>query len=262
MPKWWYDNTENQILEGDTEEVVQKKLLNQRICADKKPYFFIYNYQSLMTDYKSHLKKYNSKSLREFSLSLDELLSLDNPTEEQKEVIKYYYKDLPVNQETCLVNEICYAVEKAFEEPKKVKVPFDYTILKSGAKYTNRQKFQIMQIYTEFTTTMYEQIKSDPSDVEIDYLSLYDIFKIKCFQVAGDEKVICDILLDIGYTTNKAKSFIWNLFGDVIIDNLLSHTDNYGYVPIADPSGDIEYCGEKFSMKKIKMKGDTYGNYS
>lgn len=257
MPKWWYDNTENQISEEDTEEIIQKKLFNQRICADKKPYFFIYNYQTLMKDYKSHIKKYNSKSLREFRLTLDELLSLDNPTEEQKEVIKYYYKDLPVNQETCLVNEICYAVEKAFTEPKKVTVPFDYTILKSDAKYTNRQKLQITLLYDNYLKTLSDKLRTTD---EIDSIPLIEQFKTKCYKYVPDEKALCNILIDIGYKTERSKAFIWDLFGDVIIDNLLSYTDGYGHIPIADPLGELEYCGEKFTMKKVKMKGAPYGN--
>lgn len=44
--------------------------------------------------------------------------------------------------------------------------------------------------------------------------------------------------------------------GDTIIDNLLSRTDGYAQFPVKDPDGDIEFCGEHFSMKKVKMKGE------
>ena len=52
MPKHWYDNSYNRIEETDTPEEISKKEFNQRICADKKPYFFIYNYPTLMKEYK------------------------------------------------------------------------------------------------------------------------------------------------------------------------------------------------------------------
>ena len=47
MPKSWYIRAENRINEDDSEEEIERKKFYQPICADKKPYFFIYNYPSL-----------------------------------------------------------------------------------------------------------------------------------------------------------------------------------------------------------------------
>ena len=57
------------------------------------------------------------------------------------------------------------------------------------------------------------------------------------------------------YSNNKSKTFVWEICGDVIIDNLLQKHDNYGMIPVKDPDGEIDYCGEKFSMKKVLLKG-------
>ena len=51
MPRHWYDNKVNKILDDDCEETINQKKINQTIVANKKPYFFIYNYDYLKSDY-------------------------------------------------------------------------------------------------------------------------------------------------------------------------------------------------------------------
>lgn len=255
MPRHWYDNSANRIYEEDSQEIKEQKLFNQRICADKKPYFFIYNYTTLMKEYKAYIKESNQNSFREYGMYLDELLSLENPTEKQEEFIRYYYKLYPVNNETCLVNEICWAVEKAFEEPKKVKVPFDYTILKSDAEYTEEQFGLISCEYIAYTKELNNYIRNRASKETIAPEELISQFKTKCYQIVPDGKILCNILLDMLYSNNKSKTFVWEICGDVIIDNLLQKHDNYGMIPVKDPDGEIDYCGERFAMKKVLLKG-------
>lgn len=252
MPRYWYDNSANKIYDDDPLEVKQKKLFNQRICADKKPYFFIYNYPTLLKEYNKYIKDADSNSYREYGITLDEMLSLDSPTKEQKEFIDYYYKLYPVNNETCLVNEICWSVEEAFKEPKKVNVPFDYTILKSDATYTKNEFAQIAKIYDDYTKSTSKSIKDNPNEPIIQE-GLISQFKVLCYEKIPDEFVLCNILLDIGYKTNKAKGFIWDVCGETIIKNLLNKNNGYISIPVKDSAGEISYCGEQFSMKKIKI---------
>ena len=80
-------------------------------------------------------------------------------------------------------------------------------------------------------------------------------FKIECAEYVSDPDKLCNILIDLGYNSKKGKSFIWEMSGDTIIKNLLSHTEGYAQIPVKDPSGDIEYCGERFTMKKVYMEG-------
>lgn len=255
MPRYWYDNSANKILEDDPDEVKEEKLFNQRICADKKPYFFIYNYPTLLKEYKDYVKDADKNAYREYGVYLDELLSLENPTKKQKEFIEYYHRLYPVNNETCIVNEICWVVEKAFENPKKVNAEFDYTILKSSATYTPQQKRLIEFVYDEYLTEMRAVIKENPY-ISVDNVSLAKQFKIKCLTFVPDEKKICNILLDAAYNSNRAKGFIWDAFGDVLIDNLLDSTNGYCTIPVECPGGEIDYCGKTYTMTKVKIRKD------
>ena len=47
-----------QILPTDSPSTVAHKEFLNSICADKKPYFFIYRYPQLKKDYDAHIDKY------------------------------------------------------------------------------------------------------------------------------------------------------------------------------------------------------------
>ena len=248
MPKHWYDNSYNRIEETDTPEEISKKEFNQRICADKKPYFFIYNYPTLMKEYKDYIKTSDAVSRSRFNIPLEELLSSQELTEEQAEFLKFYKEFYPVNAETCVVNELCWEIEKTLADVKESKVPFDSSILKSDATYTNKDKVLIERIYDKFNKQMNRSCTTKTDAFSASYNKA---FKIECAEYVSDPEKLCNILVDLGYNSKKGKSFIWEMSGDTIIKNLLSHTEGYAQIPVKDPSGDIEYCGERFTMKKV-----------
>lgn len=252
MPKHWYDNSYNRIEETDTPEEITKKEFNQRICADKKPYFFIYNYPTLMKEYKDYIKTSDAVSRSRFNITLEELLSSQELTEEQAEFLKFYKEFYPVNAETCVVNELCWEIEKTLADVKESKVPFDSSILKSDAAYTENEKMFIGYIYDKYNKQMN---RSCTTKVDAFTASYNKAFKIECAEYVSDPDKLCNILIDLGYNSKKGKSFIWEMSGDTIIKNLLSHTEGYAQIPVKDPSGDIEYCGERFTMKKVYMEG-------
>lgn len=253
MPKHWHDNNYNRIEETDTPEEIAKKKFNQRICADKKPYFFIYNYPTLMKEYKDYLKTSDAVSRSRFNIPLETLLSSQELTEEHAEFIEYYKHYYPVNAETCVVNELCWEIEKELENVKESKVPFDSSILKSDATYTKNEKMFIGYIYDKYNKQMSRSCATKTDAFAASYVKS---FKIECAKYVADSDKLCNILIDIGYSSKKGKTFIWEMSGNIIIKNLLSRTGGYAQIPVKDSTGDIEYCGEYFTMKKVSMEGE------
>lgn len=257
MPKYWYDDSENEIDPDDSIEVQEEKKFRSTVCADKKPYFFIYNYPTLLKEYKAYVKEINKSCLREFNMTIDELSSSNNLSDQGKELIYYYNEKYPLNKEKCLVNEICWRIEKEFTDVKKINKSFNKEILKSGVKYRTKEEVYILDCYLKYNKLIQKSITSDQNN-PVDYNALANQFKIKCLELVPDIRKVLDILIDIAYTTNSAKSCVWTAFGDVIIDNLLKKNDYKYSIPIPDPSGDIEYCGERFSMKEFEVKEEAY----
>ena len=60
-------------------------------------------------------------------------------------------------------------------------------------------------------------------------------------------------MLDLCYTTNKSKTFAWEMCGATIIDNLLKQNGYQIHYLEADDNGDVEYQGRKFSRRTLSL---------
>ena len=267
MPSYWYSQQLNIEKEDDDEETKALKAFNKRICADKKPYFMIYRYPDLMKEYKTYMKTERSVCLMNWGMKLEDLLSSTNRTPEQDEFVEWYYKKMPVGTNPCITNKICWKIEEEFDgfvKSNPPEVEFDYTILKNDVEYKQSEYSAVKKIYQEFIEQA-RQYMIERSEIiscydKDDLLDMYDInvetFKEKCIRVCPNENALCNIVLDLCYKSNTSKQFAWTVCGDVIIKHLLEVNNYIINVPVKDDDGDIEYCGERFSMQKFKLEGE------
>jgi hypothetical protein len=80
-------------------------------------------------------------------------------------------------------------------------------------------------------------------------------FVKECSIVCPNEDALCNIVLDMCYTRAGSKIFAWNIAGRIIVNNLIKRNDGIVSYPQLDPDGDIAYCGNTFSMQKIRIGG-------
>jgi len=165
---------------------------------------------------------------------------------------------MPVGMNDCTMNKICWNVEKKFDNYVSTLISnndFDYRILKSNVDYSQKNYNNIESIYKcyiEAQKSYYVKAKQqriEKEDRNIKYQLFKEQFKQECSNVCSNEKELCDILLDMCYSNNKSKQFVWDICGNVIIDNLLEKNNNQITYLVQDSDGDVEYCGNKF--KKI-----------
>lgn len=265
IPKEWYDRISNKIIPKDTEDDIKRKKLNLRILADKKPYFMNYIYPDQMSNYKQYINKTNKKSLMEFRLTIDELISKTNKTKRENEFLEYYYMRMPVGLNNCVMNRICWKIENIFDGYLKVNKPeqqFDYSVLKCNVEYSKQSFKSILKVYEEHVRCQqaYKQ-KSKKERIEQQERTTYrnilkQEFKKECLAICSNEMELCDIVLDICYKNNNSKQFAWDICGDVIIENLLSknnHKIKYLYQSL---DGEIEFGGSKFKIEYKNVEGD------
>ena len=119
VPKEWYNYKENKIFDEDSEEVKQKKMFNLSILANKKPYFFIYNYDKLKKEYRDYMKKSEINCQKNYLMSLEELEALENPTPQQQESLRLFKINIPVNMNPSIMNRIAWLIEDRFKDFKK-----------------------------------------------------------------------------------------------------------------------------------------------
>ena len=265
MPKSWYVYSENVIKDGDSDEVIAKKTLDQTLCASKKPYFFGYNYPTLKQEYDTFVRDTDDHIRSVIGKNIRDLLKNDGhlPENEQK-ILDFYKQRLPLDVSPSTMNRICWAIEDEFDNTSMFEnVNFDYEIYKSGIVYA-QEDYELIKIKCD----AYKQKKREISkkqfvDNENEEESIADqIAKLNveleenCFSICPNEQTLCEILLDICYRDGSDVNIVWSLCGDIIVDKLISKSMVYSY-PEQDPNGEFWYGGLKYTMKNVSAGGET-----
>ena len=265
MPKNWYIFKENIIKMDDSAEIIAQKTLNQMLCAEKKPYFFGYNYATLKQEYDTfvrdtddHIQSITGKKIR------DLLKNDGNLTENEQKILEFYKRKLPLDVSPSTMNRICWAIEDEFDDVDLFdSVDFDYSIYKSGIEYSP-EDYELVKIKCDAYKQKKKEInKKKFVDNECEEESITDqIVKLNadleesCFSICPNAQVLCEILLDICYRDGSDVGIVWSLCGDVIVDKLVEKSCAYSY-PEQDANGDFSYGGVNFVMKKVIVGGET-----
>lgn len=266
MPKYWYDRLSCKKLPDNTDEQKRFKELCLKIVADNKPYFMKYVYPDLKERWNKYIRDTNSKCIREFKVSMGELRRKQNRTIPEKEFLKYYEGLKPTGDNPCIINRISWLFEDTFNNflssyPNSKN--FDYSVLKSGVEYSKNDFMSIKKVKTEYDDSVkfYQQLANkqrlDKEDVSINRNLMILKFKSQCEAICSNSKELCDIVLDVCYSTSNSKQFAWDICGDIIIENLLEKKDYViNYPLLVDGVGDFEFGGEQFIMCLKKLRED------
>lgn len=258
MPRSWYDR--HSI---NTEWTHDKQRLYKSVVADRKPYFMRYIYPALNRQYTTYQKAANKNALREFELSLDEILSMPvaEMTESQFEFIQRYKRYLPVGIGDCTMNRICRKIEAEFDgllKRCKQDHMFDSSILKSGVDYSASHCSAIKRLMYEYNQALkdqsvcsgYERIDQDEKRAFTDMLD--EQFLEKCAKVCPDNEELCEIVVDLCYSKENTKQFAWKMCGDTIVKNLMVKNKTISF-PTKKEEGDIIWKSERFAVASVVL---------
>lgn len=271
MPKTWYDyhsckiHRENVIdketgevkVEKDSDEEIIKKEFLQRILVDKKPYFMCYIYPKEMKKYREYISSINVKCLKRFRLTLDELKTKQNKTTDEVEFINKFNTKMPVSLSPGLMNKIAWNIEGEFDGlllKMNTEVDFDYSILKSNYEYKVSTYNNIKKLYSQYKTSITEymqQVKTERVSKDESMgkrLLMRNAFRRQACIICPNKYELCDILIDLCYSKNNSKQFVWDIVGDVIVENLLKLNSNKYNIIVKDDDGDVEFLYNNFSL--------------
>jgi hypothetical protein len=108
-----------------------------------------------------------------------------------------------------------------------------------------------------------KQNQNDFGDDEVgfDIVHLKDIFIDECNKACPNSEVLANIVVDLCYTSNKNKTFAWDVAGECIFNNVLRNSGCTIKYPIKDENGDIEFNGKRFSLHTQQIGGDIYVDF-
>lgn len=259
MPRYWHDRHAVNIMANP-----EDRRFALSIVADRKPYFMRLIYPDLMRQYNTYIKNTNKNALREFGITMDELLSIgeDQRTERQSEFVRYYKNRMPVGTNDCVMNIICKKFEQEFDgflSRRRVDIPFDYKFLRTKSGYSRRLYDDVKRLFDNYNQRLKkykvfaEYEKVDDFEWQSALVEIEEEFERVCTELCPDENMLCNVILDLCYTKSSTKRFAWRMCGSTIIRNLLEFNNGVVKYPIPDDSGDISYAGKRFSLHKKEL---------
>ena len=128
---------------------------NNKLLIEKRPYFMKYLYPKYRVEYNEHRKRYDYLCYRLYGIHIDELLNLENKTDEQIELAEKYNRFNPFLETDCPMNNICRYMEKEVAEIKinaKKKSP-DYIfdiLFNKNIEITEDQIKEMEKVYKRY----------------------------------------------------------------------------------------------------------------
>lgn len=268
IPKEWLQSMFSRPKDGDDEDTLRKKEIDYNIAAEIKPWFFIYRYSQLKSELDKYIKSVKSNCKIRFGKTLDDLYASDSRTEEEEAFIYNYEKYMPISRAPGTMNRICWKIEDEFKTTNVLPdVEFDRSILKSEAKYSQEEFDAIKELYDEYGKSISLLCKNkyrnelNNQDIEMEMLKCKKSFIERCCEICSNFNTLTNIIIDVCYASNKSKSFAWDICGSEIFKNVLKNSGGQIQFPIKDENGDIEFCGNTFSLFTKRMDGDDNDNF-
>lgn len=273
IPSYWsdrhaeelkYDIDESTGEIVNTDEEIDKIELYNNIVAEKKPYYFIYIYDSLKKEYNDFIKETTANCIRKFLCTPDELRAKPYKTQEESDFLLWYDKKNPIDTNPCIVNKIAWNIERNFDNFTKLKLQeFDSNIYKTecSRKATKTEINKILDLCKEYQTDSKAKSVSHQSDKENaqgDAIERKDLLRVNIANIIPEEDVLLNTIIELSYEKKKlSKNIAWVVGGKLIVNNLLKNNQQRISYPIKDTFGDIKFGGETFSMvdKIIDKKG-------
>lgn len=258
---------ENKINKDDTPEEIERKKMYAKLCANKKPYFFAYNYTYLKTEYDAFMKNVRSNAISLYKKDLDTMIAgYQNGTlsdDNEKRFIENYYYKLPLDMSKSTMNKICWAIEKEFDGVDLFKdVVFDYSVLKSNIKYNQDMFNLIKHICSEYKPSVLMSNKNaaiNMDDEDKDWQSVDILLQNlveELHSCCPNEDELCEILVDLCYGENISKQILWKTCGNTIVNRLLKSHENKISYPKRSNNGEFWCQGIQYEMREIVVGGE------
>lgn len=227
----------------------------------KRPYFMRYLYTDYNKKYQKHIENFNVYCISKYGYDINELKNCKYQTEETIKSLKDFELLSPLIDNNSTMNLLCHYMENQIQEIKAYrKNKFAYYELMMSDIDNEKIKEYIEQIIPYYNRFLQIRAKDVIEQDEINY-DIYgmDISSLKLSMIkniSSNENELCNICILLVYSIhpNYKKDFAWDLFGDIIIKNIINNTDGIAHMPIKDKKGKTEYLYSKYSFIDLDLK--------
>ena len=237
---------------------------NNKLLIEKRPYFMKYLYPKYKMQYNEHIKRYDYLSNRLFGISIQELLNIQNKTQEQQSLVDSYNKFNPFLETNCPMNNICRYMEKEVKEIKinvnKKNPEYIFDILfNKNIEITQEQVSEMEKVYKSYkksknkNNTISDSISIENGE-KPSLLNSIDSFDFD--YISDDIQRLANLAVYVNYYLypSSPKNFCWDLFGDGIVLNIYDNSNKNFKIPLLDKNGSIEYMGKRYENKEVEIE--------
>lgn len=251
VPREWYDyRTVKDIDDGE---------YTLSLLANKKPYFFIYNYKHLRNDLKKHEGDFEETCESNFGISLKELIKKKDKTDEERIFVDRYFNKMPVSFANSTMNRICWKLEEELDGLQKAlkDVQFDTSIFTTDKKVSKKLYNQAQELYEDYKISVRKSIKrsgnKNKEEVVQSKMSLVFYYKEKMEELfSGNYELMTNCLVSMLYNNPVSKQFVWDLCGNYMLNKLSKDNENKINIPVESECG-IEWQGVRYSIIKEEL---------
>ena len=199
------------------------------------------------------------------------LENLEGKSKEEKKFIKDFFNYLPVIDYNASMNKICRHMEKELAvigRLKTGKTPEEVINLLRTSSDISDEEVAIMDSYCKRFYKAKKEYKTNGNCKNIaenereNEAATFDQYKkflkeeILEYFVSGEK--IANIAVEYAYIRNKrnSKSFVWELFGRYLVDNIIINSKNKGEknsVILSDKEGDINYLHNNYREYEVEL---------
>lgn len=253
-----------------TDDMPKKELeiasFNNSILIDKRPQFMQHLYPNYGKEYRQYCIDYDLLAQAKFKLFLDELLTTDfyELDTAKKVFIEEFHKYNPLLNTTCEVNNISNYMQKKIKE-----INFGAKLLWEDKMLDNMKKTDIKvheKLKEDYILSLHNKYKSgkrsfgsikNEDGSRLQTIDQYNkVIRQESLKISDNFGELAHYAIAICYLRSEHdnKDFVWSIFGNGIIENLIDNSKNKIFeIPFLDNDGDIEYLGKRYKRKEIKI---------
>ena len=249
FPNWWSKAEK-------TMTVFEKSLV-----VAKRPYFFRYLYEYMNKRYNSEFMAYDNISRVIYNMGLRELISIENPTTDQKSLIDTYRTKSFFIDNQSIMNRVSHYMEHKIKdmsrERREIGKTFDYRKILSKRNYSlNKNDLDKMQILFKEYKSLKRALREGLQDyTEENYSSLDQIRryinKRAYATISSNAEDLANMAVCLCYSVlgETSRKFAWECFGQEIVENIKKRKkDNFVRVPIKNKNGSFEYLFSRYGI--------------
>ena len=211
--------------------------------------------------YNSEFMAYDNISRVIYNMGLRELMSIENPTTDQKSLIDTYRTKSFFIDNHSIMNRVSHYMEHKIKdmsrERREIARTFDYRKILSKRNYSlNKNDLDKMQILFKEYKSLKRALREGLQDyTEENYSSLDQIRryinKRAYATISSNAEDLANMAVCLCYSVlgETSRKFAWECFGQEIVENIKKRKkDNFVRVPIKNKNGSFEYLFSRYGI--------------